>query len=66
MTITVTDFERITGISRHTVYSWFYRDKFPDGISAAPSLGSTKMLVVKKSSKHHDKIESKMKVSLTS
>jgi hypothetical protein len=60
MTITVTDFERITKISRHTVYSWFYRDKFPEGIEPAPSLGSTKMLVVKKASEHFDKIEKKL------
>jgi len=60
MTVTVTDFERITGISRHTVYSWFYRDKFPDGIESAPSLGSTKILVVKRASKYFDKIEKKL------
>lgn len=60
MTLTVTDFERITGISRHTVYSWFYREKFPEGIEPAPSLGSTKMLVVGKGNKHYKKIESKL------
>lgn len=60
MTITVTDFERITGISRHTVYSWFYRDKFPEGIEAAPSLGSTKMLIVKRANKHYGKIEKQL------
>jgi len=52
MTITVTDFERITGTSRHTVYAWFYRDKFPEGIEKAPSLGSTKLLKISK--KHKD------------
>ncbi len=57
MTITVTDFERITGISRHTVYSWFYRDRFPDGITPAKSLGSTRMLVVKKSSEYFEQIQ---------
>lgn len=60
MTVTVTDFERITGISRHTVYSWFYRDKFPEGIASAPSLGSTKILVVKRSSEYYEKIEKKL------
>lgn len=60
MTLTVTDFERITGISRHTVYSWFYRDKFPEGIEPAPSLGTTKMLVIKKGNEHYKKIESKL------
>lgn len=56
MTITVTDFERITGVSRHTVYAWFYRDKFPKGIRQATSLGSTKLLKVSKSSEHFDKL----------
>lgn len=56
MTITVTDFERITGISRHTVYSWFYRSKFPEGITAAPTLGTTKILVVNKKSEYFERI----------
>lgn len=56
MTITVTDFERITGISRHTVYAWFYREKFPPGIDPAPSLGSTKLLKINKKSEHYDLI----------
>jgi len=60
MTITVTDFERVTGISRHTVYSWFYRTKFPEGISKAPSLGSTKMLVVTKNSTYYKAIAEKL------
>lgn len=60
MTITVTDFERITGISRHTVYSWFYRAKFPEGIEPAPSLGSTRMLVVSKSNEHFKKISKEL------
>jgi len=60
MTITVTDFERITGISRHTVYSWIYRQKMPEGLELAPSLGSTKMLIVKKSNKHYDKISKQL------
>lgn len=60
MTITVTDFERITGISRHTVYSWFYRDAFPDGIEKAPAIGKSKMIVVKRSNQHYSKIEKRM------
>lgn len=60
MVITVTDFERITGISRHTVYSWFYRKTFPDGIEPAPSLGSTKMLIVKKQSDHFKKVKAEL------
>jgi len=58
MTITVTDFERVTGISRHTVYSWFYREKFPEGIEPAKSLGSTKMLVIKKNYEYFTAIKS--------
>lgn len=57
MIVTVTDFERITGISRHTVYAWFYRNRFPDGVSESPSLGSTKLLKVSKKSEHYEKIE---------
>lgn len=56
MTITVTDFERITGTSRHTVYAWFYREKFPKGIRPAQSLGSTKLLKVGKASEHYEKL----------
>lgn len=60
MTITVTDFERITEISRHTVYSWFYRNKFPEGIKAAPSLGSSKMLIVSAKSEYFEKIKTEL------
>lgn len=60
MTVTVTDFERITGVSRHTVYAWFYRDKFPAGIQAAPSLGTTKILKIKKASKYYEKVEKQL------
>ena len=56
MTITVTDFERITGISRHTVYAWFYRNKFPEGIEPVKTLGNTKLITVKKSSEHYQKV----------
>lgn len=60
MTITVTDFERITEISRHTVYSWFYRNKFPEGIKPAPSLGSSKMLVITSKSEHFEKVKAEL------
>lgn len=60
MTITVTDFERITGISRHTVYSWIYRDKLPEGIEVQPTIGKTKILNVKKNSKHFEKIQKEL------
>jgi hypothetical protein len=56
MVVTVTDFERITGISRHTAYSWIYRSKFPAGIELAPTLGTTKMLRVTKESEYFKKI----------
>ena len=56
MIVTVTDFERITGISRNTVYSWIYRDTLPVGIELAPSLGSTKMLRIKKDSEYYKKV----------
>jgi hypothetical protein len=60
MTITVTDFERITGISRHTVYSWIYRNKMPDGIEVQPTLGKTKILNVKKSSEYFNQIQKEL------
>jgi len=64
MTITVTDFERITGISRHTVYSWFYRDKFPEGVQAAKSFvtskGATKLLVVNKQSEYYQMLKKQL------
>lgn len=60
MTITVTDFERITGISRHTAYSWIYRNKFPRGIEYAPTLGSTKMLSVSKESEFYKQIQKQL------
>lgn len=56
MTITVTDFERITGISRHTVYSWIYRNKMPEGIQHVETLGKTKLINVSKKSEHYDKV----------
>ncbi len=56
MTITVTDFEKITGISRHTVYAWFYRQKFPKGIKAVKTLGAARMLSVKPASEHYESI----------
>lgn len=56
MTITVTDFERITGVSRHTVYAWFYREKFPKGVKPVPSLGSTRLIKIGKASEYYDQI----------
>lgn len=47
MIVTVSDFQRITGISRHTVYSWIYRNKMPKGLVVA-GVGKSKILEVKK------------------
>lgn len=56
MIITVTDFERVTGLSRHTVYAWIYRDKLPDGIKIHKTIGKTKVLNVSKASKFYKQI----------
>jgi len=62
MTITVTDFERITGVSRHTVYSWIYRNKMPEGIKHKKTLGSTKMIDVTKTSEYFEQLSNYEKV----
>ncbi len=59
MNVTVSDFNRITGISRHTVYSWIYRDKMPDGLSVA-GIGKSKILKVSKSSEYYKKLEKEL------
>jgi len=56
MTVTVTDFERITKISRHTVYSWFYRDKFPEGVAPLNTIGRTRLLNIRRSSEYYEQI----------
>jgi predicted DNA-binding transcriptional regulator AlpA len=55
MNITVSDFEKKTGISRDTVYSWIYRKNMPKGITLA-GIGKTKILNVTKSYEHFDKV----------
>lgn len=60
MTITVTDFERITGISRHTVYSWIYRRTLPEGIELVNTIGKTKLINVTKKSEHFNKISKQL------
>lgn len=54
MIITISDFQRITGVSKHTVYAWYYRNNFPEGIEPSEILGKTKILKVKKASKYFD------------
>lgn len=56
MTITVSDFQRITGISRHTVYSWIYRNKMPKGLKLA-GIGKSKILKVSKDYEHFEDLE---------
>lgn len=56
MKVTVSDFNKATGISRHTVYSWIYRDKMPEGLSVA-GIGKTKILHVSRKSEYYDLIE---------
>jgi hypothetical protein len=60
MTITVTDFERITGISRHTVYSWIYRDKMPSGITKVETIGKTKLIKITKESEYFKKVSKQL------
>jgi hypothetical protein len=57
MIVTVSDFEQITGISRNTVYSWIYRDKFPQGIKQHHTLGSSKMLEISPESDYFKRVE---------
>jgi len=59
MKVTVSDFQRITGVSRHTVYSWIYRNKMPKGLSVA-GIGKSKILNVSKSSEYYDQLESNL------
>ena len=61
MDVTATDFERITGVSRHTVYSWYYRKVFPEGISEVPTIGKARILSVNKKSSHYEKINKALK-----
>lgn len=58
-TITVSDFQRITGISRHTVYSWIYRNKMPEGLKLA-GIGKSKILHVSKNNAYFDKISKEL------
>lgn len=51
MIVPVSDFSRITKVSRNTVYSWIYRNNMPEGVSLA-NVGKTKILKVKKESEY--------------
>jgi len=59
MKVTVSDFQRITGISRHTVYSWIYRNKMPSGLSVA-GIGKSKILNVSRNSEYFNKLEKEL------
>lgn len=59
MKVTVSDFQKITGISRHTVYSWIYRNKMPKGLSVA-GIGKSKILNVSKGSEYFEKLEKQL------
>lgn len=59
MTITVSDFQRITGVSRHTVYSWIYRNKMPKGMKLA-GIGKSKILKVSRECEYFEKIEERI------
>lgn len=59
MKVTVSDFQRITGVSRHTVYSWIYRDKMPKGLSVA-GIGKSKILNVSRVSDYYGQLEKEL------
>lgn len=56
MTITISDFSRITGVKRDTVYSWIYRRKLPKGITLA-GIGKTKILKVSSASEYFEQVD---------
>lgn len=60
MIIKISDFQRITGVSKNTVYAWFYRNNFPEGVEPSEILGKTRILKVKKSSKYFDQISKEL------
>ena len=56
MFVTVSEFAKITGISRHTVYSWIYRNDVPAGLEPGKIGVKTHILTVRRGSEHYDKI----------
>lgn len=60
MIITVSDFARITGVPRDTIYSWFYRGVFPEGIESSPILGKSKVLKVTTKSKYYKAVKNEL------
>jgi len=56
MTVTVSDFSKITGVPRMTVYSWISRTQLPKGICVA-GIGKSKILEVKESCEYYGKIK---------
>lgn len=60
MTITVSDFSKITGISRHTIYSWIYRNTMPKGLKPAKTIGKARLLTISQSNEYYEKVSEKL------
>lgn len=56
MFVTVPELSKITGISRNTIYSWIYRESFPDGLSIADIGNKETILKVGKLYGQYDKV----------
>jgi hypothetical protein len=61
MYITVSEFSEITGIAKDTVYSWKYRENWPEGLSAIKAGRGATILVVSKKYEHFEKIKKEKK-----
>lgn len=59
MTVTVSDFSKITGVPRMTVYSWIYRAQMPKGVTVA-GIGKSKILKITKASDYFEMIETQL------
>lgn len=55
MTITVSEFSRLTKTSRHTVYSWIYRQQLPKGVKVA-GIGKSRILEVSRQYEDYEKL----------
>lgn len=61
MTITVSDFSKITGISRHTIYSWIYRNTMPKGLKTIKTIGNARLLKISQSNEYYEKVSEKLR-----
>jgi len=59
MILTVTEFEKATGVSHNTVYSWIARQKMPKGITLA-GIGKSKILKVSKISDYYEMVQTEL------